>query len=222
MSASLHARTAHEGGTRWTGLSVTPQQVQGPFFVEAPERSDIAEGHPGALLILTLLIVDVTGKACPAGIKVDLWAADALGSYSSFVQNPGNGLVDNRGTSFMRGYQRTDGNGCVNFHAIVPGWYSGRTTHMHVMVGGDSGRPLLTTQLYFSQSLLAEVSQLEPYKHRGFPDTNYMNDTVISGNLDNLALLTLDVKKDHAGRYRATHVLKVHGDVGSTASSSPN
>jgi protocatechuate 3,4-dioxygenase beta subunit len=222
MSASAQPHTAHSASTRWAGLDVTPQQTQGPFFVDAPERSNITEGHPGALLLLTLLIVDVTGAACPAGIKVDLWAADASGSYSSFVQNPGNGhLVDHRGKRFMRGCQRTDANGSVVFHSIVPGWYSGRTTHMHVMVRGDGGRPLLTTQLYFSQSLLAEVSQLEPYKHRGHPDTNYKDDMVIGGNLDNLALLTLKDKKDHPGRYHATHVLKINRELGSTASSSP-
>jgi protocatechuate 3,4-dioxygenase beta subunit len=90
-----------------------------PFFVEAPERSDRPDKHPRAKLFLMLLIVDVTWTARPAGIKVVLRAANASGSYSSFVQNPGTGLVNHRGT--MPGFQRTDANGCVPIHAIVPG-----------------------------------------------------------------------------------------------------
>jgi protocatechuate 3,4-dioxygenase beta subunit len=36
--------------------------------------------------------------------------------------------------SFLRGRQRTDSNGMVAFHTIYPGWYPGRTVHIHLTV----------------------------------------------------------------------------------------
>jgi protocatechuate 3,4-dioxygenase beta subunit len=191
-------------------LGITPQQMEGPYFLEAPERSDITEGRPGALLLLTLFVLDRTGVAYPPGIKVDLWAADASGSYSAFVQNSGSRVVDTRGRSFMRGCQFTDKTGTVTFRTIVPGWYSGRATHMHVMVR-ERGRRLLTTQLYFTDDLLETVSSLDVYRDRGFPDTHNTKDMVVSRNVDDLSLLTLITDKDASGTLRATHSLMIDG-----------
>src|SRR5258705_4715165 len=38
------------------------------------------------------------------------------------------------GQTFLRGHQITDSNGAVTFKTIIPGWYSGRTVHIHVMI----------------------------------------------------------------------------------------
>jgi len=40
---------------------------------------------------------------------------------------------------FLRGIQRTDAKGVAVFQTVYPGWYSGRTVHIHVMVhvGGN-------------------------------------------------------------------------------------
>src|SRR4029077_12309785 len=67
--------------------------------------------------------------------------------------------VDNTtGQTFLRGYQITDSNGAVTFKTVVPGWYSGRTIHIHVMIRtlSSSGSVLteFTTQLFFDQTLL--------------------------------------------------------------------
>lgn len=35
---------------------------------------------------------------------------------------------------FLRGYQVTDSNGAVEFTTIYPGWYSGRTVHIHYKI----------------------------------------------------------------------------------------
>jgi protocatechuate 3,4-dioxygenase beta subunit len=44
----------------------------------------------------------------------------------------------------VHGYQITDSNAAVPFKAIVPGWYRGRTIHIHVMIRtlGSSGSVL--------------------------------------------------------------------------------
>lgn len=36
--------------------------------------------------------------------------------------------------TWLRGVQQTDEDGMVEFDTIVPGWYSGRTAHIHVKV----------------------------------------------------------------------------------------
>lgn len=38
------------------------------------------------------------------------------------------------GKKYLRGYQVTDNNGAVNSTTIYPGWYSGRTIHIHFKV----------------------------------------------------------------------------------------
>src|SRR4029077_579250 len=70
------------------------------------------------------------------------------------------------GQTFLRGYQITDSNGAVTFKTVVPGWYSGRTIHINVMIRtlSSSGSVLteFTTQLFFDQTL-PERSQEAPF-----------------------------------------------------------
>jgi protocatechuate 3,4-dioxygenase beta subunit len=58
----------------------------------------------------------------------------------------------------VRGYQITDPNGAVTCKSIVPGWYSGRSIHIHVMIRTlwPSGSVLTecTTQLFLDQTLI--------------------------------------------------------------------
>ena len=35
--------------------------------------------------------------------------------------------------TYLRGTQNTDADGMVEFRTIYPGWYTGRTVHIHVM-----------------------------------------------------------------------------------------
>jgi protocatechuate 3,4-dioxygenase beta subunit len=63
-----------------------------------------------------------------AGAQVDAWHADAAGVYSD------ESVENTVGQSFLRGYQLRDSNGLAAFKTIFPGWYSGRTVHIHVMI----------------------------------------------------------------------------------------
>lgn len=56
---------------------------------------------------------------------------------------------------WLRGVQQTDEDGMVEFETIVPGWYSGRTAHIHVKV-----RLLTITPTHDTCTCLHHVSRL--------------------------------------------------------------
>jgi len=116
-----------------------PQQTEGPFFVEEElDRSDIRSDprtgavRPGVPLRLTFNVSRMSGATCVplAGAKVDLWHCDAAGRYSD-ARSRGSSSV---GEKFLRGYQRTNAAGTARFLTIYPGWYGGRTVHVHFKI----------------------------------------------------------------------------------------
>ncbi|MEW9548120.1 hypothetical protein [Nonomuraea sp. NPDC050783] len=68
---------------------------------------------------------------------------------------------------YLRGAQVANADGVVRFTTIWPGWYRGRTIHIHVMVHVSDQR-VLTTQLMFDEKLNSAVMARAPYaKHTG-------------------------------------------------------
>lgn len=58
--------------------------------------------------------------------------ANATGDYSAYGTN----TFDSSET-FLRGGWHTDTNGMVEITTVFPGFYTGRTTHVHIMVHKD-------------------------------------------------------------------------------------
>ena len=154
---------------------VTPEQTEGPYFSDVLlERSDIrsdpADGsiRQGVPLALTLRVHRIEGGRCAPlpGAIVDVWHCDADGIYSDAVDS----TFDTRGKKFLRGYQVTDANGMVRFTTIYPGWYPGRTVHVHFKVRTKpktgSGTEF-TSQLYFPDSVTEQVHANAPYARPG-------------------------------------------------------
>jgi len=170
LGASMLAGTA-SGQTPVPSCVVTPEQTEGPYFSDfmlnrSDIRSDPTDGSvkPGIPLVLSLRIHTVDGKRCAPlpGAIVDIWHCDAAGAYSDAVDSS----FDTRGRKFLRGYQVTDADGAVRFTTIYPGWYPGRTTHVHFKVRAKarSGRDAeFTSQLYFPDSLNERVHAAAPY-----------------------------------------------------------
>lgn len=133
---------------------LTPQVTEGPFYLDPGLiRADITEGRPGLPMQLRLQVV--TADCTPvAGARVDVWHCDANGVYSG-VRNLGGG-VDATGQTFMRGTQSTDASGVATFQTIYPGWYPGRTTHIHYKVILED-RSVLTSQIFFAETVTAGV-----------------------------------------------------------------
>jgi protocatechuate 3,4-dioxygenase beta subunit len=95
----------------------------------------------------------------------------------------------------LRGYQVTDGNGQASFVTIYPGWYSGRTVHIHFKVHDDTSdqSAVFTSQLFFDDSLFDQVLAQEPYASKGQRDTLNSTDRIFDEQL------LLDVSQSEEG-----------------------
>ncbi|MFF0815288.1 intradiol ring-cleavage dioxygenase [Rhodococcus sp. NPDC003318] len=78
--------------------------------------------------------------------------------------------------TYLRGAQTTDSNGVATFTTIFPGWYPGRTTHIHLKVHVDT-KTVLTTQLFFEEDLLDEIYATSPYDEHTGREQNVDNST---------------------------------------------
>jgi len=157
------------------GCVARPQQTEGPYFVDeslnrSDVRSDPSDGSvkPGTRFDLAFKVSRISSQACTplAGAVVDIWHCDHLGIYSD-VQDPD---FDTVGKKFLRGYQVTDGDGIARFTTIYPGWYHGRTVHVHFKIrSAPSSTPgfEFTSQLYFDDALTDEVHARQPYAAKG-------------------------------------------------------
>lgn len=148
---------------------IMPESTEGPFYFDpALERVDITEGLPGMPTRVRLQVVDGACRPVP-GARVDIWHANAAGAYSGYPNQPGG--IDASGETFMRGTQFAGDDGIVEFKTIYPGWYTGRTPHVHFKVFPDDAN-VLTGQFFFPDEVSAAVyGSAAPYSERGAPDT---------------------------------------------------
>jgi protocatechuate 3,4-dioxygenase beta subunit len=179
---------------------LTPEQTEGPYFLEGDRvRRDIREGKPGVLLTLRTTVVDVSTCRPIRGAAVDVWHCDANGVYSGVASE------DTQGERFLRGIQRTDANGLAVFRTIYPGWYRGRTVHIHVKVH-VGGEVIHTGQLYFPDRITDAVHRRRPYNTRGARTTRNSNDRLYG---DGGSRSQLRLRKDAKGAYVGTLTMGV-------------
>src|SRR5260221_3718704 len=171
---------------------LTPELTEGPYYIAGEKvRRDIREGHPGTLLTLHLAVLHASTCQPIKGAAVDIWHADAAGNYSGF----GAGAASR---TFMRGIQRTGANGVATFATVYPGWYQGRTVHIHVKVH-VGGAVVHTGQLFFSDTVTDAVYKTSPYDKRPNRDVRNANDSIFV-NGGKLSLLHLrKLKHGYAG-----------------------
>lgn len=162
------------------------EQDEGPYHRDAqPLRRNIVEDRQGLAVQLGVRLTGRDNTQVPDA-TVEIWQCDALGRYSGFPP-PDDSVVAAadapRGQylpdqTFLRGRQDSDEAGMVEFRTIYPGWYPGRTVHIHVMV--HVGSTTLTSQLYFPDSVSDHVLSLEPYSERPGRDTTNATDEIFS------------------------------------------
>lgn len=183
---------------------VRPQQTEGPYFVdERLNRSDIrsnpADGivKEGAPLRLVFQVSQAGTQACTplSGATVDVWHCDAQGAYSD-VQDR---FADTRGQQFLRGYQVTNSSGTAEFVTIYPGWYPGRTPHIHFKIRTAAGAEF-TSQLYFDDAVSDRVYAQAPYSVRQRNQTN-AQDGIFRNGGDQLLLALAEDGSGYVGRF---------------------
>ncbi|HEX4514415.1 MAG TPA: hypothetical protein VH054_12785 [Polyangiaceae bacterium] len=209
------ATNADTAGTAEAGVCAsTPEGEIGPYFADDSangfDRSDVLANldgtnvQQGIALALTITVVDAKNGCAPyAGAQVDMWQCNAAGVYSDQA-------AENTTTEqWLRGYQVTDANGQVRFTTIVPGWYQGRTTHIHLRIRSTYGDASSTsdgsntTQLFFAQSFVDRLSTtVAPYDAEGTNPTTNASDRVYSQQESGANVLAL--AGTDAGGYAAS------------------
>lgn len=165
------------------------------YIGRAADRRDVRSGRPGTDLVLRVRVVAADRCEAIPSVRTEIWSCDALGNYSGHPDvDPdvpprfgGGGTREGRGSQgspggrgpgglggsreptgpkrFLRGAQRANDQGEVEFLTIYPGWYAPRAVHVHLKVH-LGGSELLTTQLYFPDDLTDKIHQGEAYASR--------------------------------------------------------
>jgi protocatechuate 3,4-dioxygenase beta subunit len=179
---------------------LTPEQTEGPYYIpNEAVRRNITDGRPGVPLLLRAFVVNPSTCKPIKAAAVDIWLADAGGVYSGFGSGAGN-------RTFMRGVQRTNAKGLAQFRTVYPGWYQGRTVHIHVKVH-LGGNVVHTGQIYFPDRVTDAVYRNQPYSSRPNRDVRNAADAILR-NGGSKSLVT--VNKNSSGVYVATIMMGVH------------
>ena len=187
-----------------SACTLTAEGTEGPYYFDVDKiRTDIREDREGTPLRLVFRVRAAENCAALPNAVVDIWHCDAGGIYSSFEEEsieaggtPEGSSSVSTGT-FLRGAQVTDRDGIVELTTIYPGWYPGRTVHIHAKVHLDN-TTVLTTQFYFDDTVSAEVfASGEPYR----PDEDRQAFNISDGLFDPSLILTLS---EEAGGYLGT------------------
>lgn len=199
-------------------LVMTPTVEVGPFWVEELlNRSDVLSDpntgtvQQGVALALDVYLHEVNNlTSYPLeGCTVDLWQANSQGLYSDESQE------STSGQKWLRGYQISDAAGKVSFSTIVPGWYSGRTPHIHFRLRKTTNGSTFnwTTQSFVSDALTKAVYTQSPYATHTGQDTFTTNDrlyqAVCTEGSDALKcgdLLLIDTTTSAAGYHGELHI----------------
>ena len=169
----------------------TPGVTEGPYWVDellfrSDVRSDPATGVVVQGLPLALAVnvseLDADGTITPlAGAFVDIWHASPQGLYSDIAAE------GTAGQQYLRGYQVTNAHGNVKFTTVYPGWYSGRTPHIHARVRvydatTDTVTYNFATQFFFDDAISTDVyTNVAQYNARAARDTTNATDGIYNG-----------------------------------------
>lgn len=189
MTANFPADSLFDLGSSCM-LALTKNLTEGPCYFAADTLDDISENQTGLPMQLCLRVVNSQCQPV-SGLEVEVWHCDVEGIYSGNTSGSRDSArfagsfctgndVDAVKAKWFRGTQVTDSNGRVNFKSCFPGWYSGRTIHIHFRVRNNNNDQVIS-QCCFADSLTEEICTTHPnYSSRG------KQDTVLSGGRDNV------------------------------------
>ncbi|KAG4438027.1 hypothetical protein IFR05_006486 [Cadophora sp. M221] len=178
---------------------LSPEVTLGPYWVGGEYvRENVSENQAGLSLILDAQVLDVSTCEPVTNAVLEIWSCNSTGVYSGIVAR-GNGVgtadPSNLDNTFMRGLQPSDAEGVAQFTTLFPGHYTGRATHIHVLVhfNGTSfengtyagGYVSHVGQLYFDQDLISAVEATGVYTTNTQSLTTNADDSILSAGVAN-------------------------------------
>lgn len=156
-------------------------------------RYSVIEDQEGVEIILDYQVIDVETCEPVPDVYLEMWHCNSTGVYSGIVAS-GNGNSNdetNIDNTFLRGIQPTNDEGVAQFLSLFPGHYTGRATHIHVMVHtnatlqknytlGNENYASHVGQAFFDQDLISQVELVEPYNTNTQEITTNAEDSILS------------------------------------------
>ena len=184
---------------------LVPSETPGPFPLDLTEnifffRQDIREDRVGVPLRQKIRIVGAENCDPMPNVRVNIWHCDRDGDYSGYA------AMGSEGQTYCRGYQMTDANGECEFVTIFPGWYPGRTTHVHFQVHVSSQYSVVS-QWTWPHAAAVEVATTHAALYPEGPDPlpPSQDGVFIDGFQLQLADLTWDdAAQEYVSHYEAT------------------
>lgn len=185
---------------------LTGTRTEGPYYVdEKLNRSDIREDTSdgsiaqGVPFVLTFVVLDNDNRCAPiAGAQVDVWHCNARGAYSDIDgDQAGGGNTDGR--TYLRGAQVTDADGRCAFTTVFPGWYPGRSVHIHFKI--RSGSDQFDSQLFFDEGVVQRINARGEYKGNDGRTTNAQDGIYGSDGASLIVEVAGDDERGYAGTY---------------------
>ncbi|KAK0184816.1 aromatic compound dioxygenase [Armillaria mellea] len=188
-SLTATAADPHYTELQNTTCVTAPEVTEGPYYINNElVRQDLTEDQSGIQLVLDIGVLDTTTCEPLSNAFVEIWAANATGVYGSYGAmsggppverrqgpgGPGGGAgggsqVMARNETFLRGGLATDEAG------IYPGYYTGRTAHIHTMVHlnwetsangtlvSHAGSLVHIGQFFFDEDWNDQIYAIDPY-----------------------------------------------------------
>jgi len=167
---------------------LSPLDVAGEYV-----RENVVETQPGVSLLLDYQVIDTATCDPVPNVYVEIWHCNSTGVYGGVVASGNGNSADasNINNTFLRGIQPTDSDGVAQFESVFPGHYTGRTTHIHVMVHANATLQANQTlgldsyashvgQAFFDQSLITAVEKVQPYAGNTQALTPNSQDSIMS------------------------------------------
>ncbi|MFC8432011.1 intradiol ring-cleavage dioxygenase [Streptomyces sp. NPDC057253] len=110
---------------------------------------------------------------------------------------------------YLRGTWKTDRQGRVTFKTIFPGWYRGRTVHIHTKVhvdgtwtdaGYEGGHTCHTGQFFFDEESVLASAEVDPYSTSTTERTTLTEDTIYDQSGTTGGLLKLKYNKKNIAK----------------------
>ncbi|KAG6844759.1 hypothetical protein H0H87_003982 [Tephrocybe sp. NHM501043] len=185
QTSTSSAQQPHVTAIQNSTCITAPEVTEGPYYINDEfVRTDLSETQGGVKLVLDVGVIDTTTCQPLPNVFVELWNANATGVYGGYSAQGSNSNVHKE--TFLRGGYYTNANGIVEISTIYPGFYQGRTAHIHAMVHKDwsqnengtlvshAGSLVHIGQFFFDEAWNDQVFDKAPY------NTNHQTRTLNS------------------------------------------